>query len=80
MAAALAENLANLEIIRQSLPADVCEQIVTAILGARRVLIAGFGTSGYLSGMLAHGLELHYKAQSPAGVAAPRTGRARCSS
>lgn len=75
MAAALADNVANLESIRQSLPADVCEQIVTAILGARRVLVAGFGTSGYLAGMLAHGLELHCtQVQSLAGVGGPAHG------
>ena len=75
MAASLADNQANIETIRQSLPADVCEQIVTAILGARRVLVAGFGTSGYLAGMLAHGLELHCAhVQSLAGVGGPAHG------
>lgn len=75
MAASLADNQANIETIRQSLPADVCEQIVTAILGARRVLVAGFGTSGYLAGMLAHGLELHCShVQSLAGVGGPAHG------
>ena len=75
MAAALADNVANLETIRESLPADVCEQIVTALLGARRVLVAGFGTSGYLAGMLAHGLELHCtQVQSLAGVGGPSHG------
>ncbi|MDR1662446.1 MAG: MurR/RpiR family transcriptional regulator [Azoarcus sp.] len=59
MAASLSDNLANLETIRQSLPADVCEQAVAALLGARRVLTVGFGDSGYLAGMLAHGLELY---------------------
>ena len=75
MAAVLADNVANLESIRQGLPADVCEQIVAAILGARRVLVAGFGTSGYLAGMLTHGLELHCaQAQSLAGVGGPSHG------
>ena len=69
MAAALADQAANLEAIRQSLPAEVCEKIVTAMIGARRVLVAGFGTSGYLAGMLAHGLELHCNfVQSLAGI------------
>jgi len=69
MAVSIADNLANLKTIRESLPADVCEQIVTTILGARRVLVAGFGTSGYLAGMLTHGLELHCaQVQSLAGV------------
>ena len=75
MAASLADNIANLEVIRQSLPGDVCEQIVDAILGARRVLVAGFGTSGYLAGMLAHGLELHCAhVQSLAGIGGPAHG------
>lgn len=75
MAASLADNVANLETIRESLPADVCEQIVTDLLGARRVLVAGFGTSGYLAGMLAHGLELHCSfVQSLAGIGGPSHG------
>lgn len=69
MAAALADTATNLEEIRQSLPAEVCEQIVAAILGARRVLVAGFGTSGYLAGMLTHGLELYcHNIHSLAGI------------
>ncbi|MDR2614168.1 MAG: MurR/RpiR family transcriptional regulator [Candidatus Accumulibacter sp.] len=69
MAASLSDNLDNLEAIRQSLPADACEQAVAAILGARRVLIVGFGDSGYLAGMLAHGLELYRpQVQSLAGI------------
>ena len=75
MAASLADTAANLETLRASLPAEVCEQIVTTILGARRVLAAGFGTSGYLAGMLAHGLELHCNhVQSLAGVGGPSHG------
>ena len=75
MAASLSDTLANLETVRASLPAGMCEQIVAAILGARRVLVAGFGTSGYLAGMLAHGLELHCaQAQSLAGVGGPAHG------
>lgn len=69
MAASLMDTLNNVEAIRQGLPADVCEQIVNAILGARRVLVAGFGTSAYLAGMLMHGLELHCnQVQSLAGI------------
>ena len=72
MAASLQENQANLESIRTSLPADRCEQIVRAILGAKRVLVAGFGVSGYLAGILAHGLELYCNhAQSLADIGGP---------
>lgn len=59
MSASLQDNQNNLEAIRASLPPSTCEQAVSAILGARRVLVSGFGNSGYLAGMLAHGLELH---------------------
>jgi DNA-binding MurR/RpiR family transcriptional regulator len=59
MAASLQDNQNNLETIRASLSADTCEQAVNAILNAKRVLVSGFGNSGYLAGMLAHGLELY---------------------
>ncbi|MDR2451045.1 MAG: MurR/RpiR family transcriptional regulator [Candidatus Accumulibacter sp.] len=75
MAASLSDALANLESIRQGLPADTCEHVVTAILDARQVLVAGFGDSGYLAGMLAHGLELYCpQARSLAGVGGPSHG------
>lgn len=59
MAASLQDNQNNLEMIRTSLPVETCEQIVRTILNAKRLLVAGFGNSGYLAGMLAHGLELY---------------------
>jgi len=69
MAAALQDNQNNLERIRASLQASTCEEIVHAILAARRLLVAGFGNSGYLAGMLAHGLELYCNhAQSLADI------------
>lgn len=75
MAAALSDSLANLEAIQRSLPTETCEQIVAAILGARRVLVVGFGASAYLAGMLAHGLELHCaQVQSLAGIGGPAHG------
>ncbi|MDR1934170.1 MAG: MurR/RpiR family transcriptional regulator [Candidatus Accumulibacter sp.] len=75
MAASVADNLANLEAIRQSLPTEACDQIVAAILGARRVLVVGFGDSGYLAGMLAHGLDLYCpQVQSLAGIGGPAHG------
>lgn len=75
MAAALQDTQNNLEATRNSLPAANCEQIVHAILDARRVLVAGFGNSGYLAGMLAHGLELYCShAQSLADIG----GSAHC--
>ncbi len=75
MNAALADNLSNLEAIQRSLPAETCAGIVDEILGAHKVLVAGFGTSGYLAGMLAHGLELHCNhVQSLAGIGGPAHG------
>jgi DNA-binding MurR/RpiR family transcriptional regulator len=68
MAASLQDNQNNLEVVRASLPAETCDAIVRAILGARRLLVAGFGNSGYLAGMLAHGLELYCNAQSLADI------------
>ena len=59
MAAALQDAQGNLEALRTTLPADTCEEIVRTILSGKRVLVAGFGNSGYLAGMLAHGLELY---------------------
>jgi DNA-binding MurR/RpiR family transcriptional regulator len=59
MAASLQDNQNNLETIRASLSEETCEQVVNAILNAKRVLVSGFGNSGYLAGMLAHGLELY---------------------
>ncbi len=59
MAASLQDNQNNIDTIRTSLPAETCEQIVGAILGARRILVAGNGNSAYLASLLAHGLNLH---------------------
>jgi DNA-binding MurR/RpiR family transcriptional regulator len=58
-AASLDDAAANLEATRRALDADACERAVSAILAAERVYIAGFGASGYLSGLLQHGLEMH---------------------
>jgi DNA-binding MurR/RpiR family transcriptional regulator len=57
MLAALQEDQRNLEATRQSLSGDVCTQAVDLILAARRVLVLGFGASGYLAGLLQHGLD-----------------------
>lgn len=69
MSASLQDNQNNLEAIRTSLSAETCEQAVSAILNARRLLVSGFGNSGYLAGMLAHGLEMYCNhVQSLAGI------------
>jgi DNA-binding MurR/RpiR family transcriptional regulator len=51
-AAALAESQRNIELTRQALDAQSCEQAVQAILGAQRIYIAGFGGSAWLGGLL----------------------------
>ncbi|MDB5893174.1 MAG: transcriptional regulator [Rhodoferax sp.] len=57
MLAALQEDQQNLEATRQSLSGEVCTRAVDLILAARRVLVLGFGSSGYLAGLLQHGLD-----------------------
>ncbi|MDR2787968.1 MAG: MurR/RpiR family transcriptional regulator [Candidatus Accumulibacter sp.] len=75
MAASLSDTLTNLEAIRQGLSTDTCEHIVTAILDAHQVLVAGFGDGGYLAGMMAHGLELYCpQVRSLAGLGGPSHG------
>ena len=75
VAASLQDNQNNLEAIRSSLSGDTFEQAVNAILSAKRLLVAGFGNSGYLAGLLAHGLELNcHHVQSLANIG----GAAHC--
>ena len=59
IAAALEDGARNLDATRRALDADACERAVDAILGAERVYIMGFGASGFLAGLLQHGLEMH---------------------
>jgi len=42
----LYEDQRNVELTRMSLNADECEKAVAAVLGARRIFIVGFGSSG----------------------------------
>ncbi|WP_354682339.1 MurR/RpiR family transcriptional regulator [Cupriavidus necator] len=58
-AASLEDAAANAEATRRNLDAQTCERAVSAILGAQRVYVAGFGASGFLAGLLQHGLEMH---------------------
>lgn len=58
-AAALDDGARNLEATRRALDADSCERAVAAILAAERVYVMGFGASGFLAGLLQHGLEMH---------------------
>jgi len=56
-ASALAQAQRNIELTRQSLDAQSCEQAVAAILKARRIYIAGFGSSSWLGGLLQRSLD-----------------------
>ncbi|WP_454764133.1 MurR/RpiR family transcriptional regulator [Cupriavidus campinensis] len=58
-AAALDDGARNLEATRRALDPDACERAVAAILEAERVYVMGFGASGFLAGLLQHGLEMH---------------------
>ncbi len=58
-AASLNEDIGNLEATRRMLDPAACERAVDAILGAPRIYVVGFGASGYLAGLLRHGLDLY---------------------
>ncbi|WP_020204580.1 MULTISPECIES: MurR/RpiR family transcriptional regulator [Cupriavidus] len=58
IAASLDEDVRNLEATRRGLDAESCERAVEAILSAERVFVVGFGASGFLAGLLQHGLDL----------------------
>lgn len=58
-AAALQENQRNIDLTRQSLDADSCQQAVKAILSAKRIYIVGFGASSWLGGLLQRNLDLY---------------------
>ncbi|GAB3626543.1 transcriptional regulator [Pandoraea terrae] len=57
IANSLTQAIQNLEWTRRALDAGTCERAVEAILGARRIYILGLGASGYLAGLLHHGLD-----------------------
>jgi DNA-binding MurR/RpiR family transcriptional regulator len=58
-AASLEDGIRNLEATRRALDPEACERAVSAILEAERVYVMGFGASGFLAGLLQHGLEMH---------------------
>ena len=57
-AASLEEDVRNLEASRRALDAETCERAVEAILAAERIFVVGFGASGFLAGLLQHGLDM----------------------
>jgi len=67
-AATLREDIHNAGQTLRALDGAACERAVAAILAARRVFIVGFGSSGFLAGLLQRGLAMHvHAAQSLAG-------------
>jgi DNA-binding MurR/RpiR family transcriptional regulator len=58
-AASLYEDQRNFELTRQTLGAQQCEKAVEAVLRARRIFVLGFGSSGYLAGLLQRNLAVH---------------------
>ncbi|AZG14277.1 MULTISPECIES: MurR/RpiR family transcriptional regulator [Cupriavidus] len=58
-AASLEDGARNLESTRRNLDPESIERAVDAILQAERVYVMGFGASGYLAGLMQHGLEMH---------------------
>lgn len=59
LANALIQTAANVALTCQTLDAAQCERAVAAILGARRIVIAGFGSSAWLAGLLHRKLDLY---------------------
>jgi len=57
-AASLEADMRNLEATRRTLDAEACERAVQAIVGAERIFVVGFGASGFLAGLLQHGLDM----------------------
>lgn len=55
--AALSATRQNIERTHQSLDAQSCMQAVSAILGANRIYIVGYGASSWLSGLLMRNLQ-----------------------
>lgn len=58
-AASLYEDQRNAEATRLALSPEACDQAVTTILDAPRIFVVGFGSSGFLAGLLQRGLSLH---------------------
>jgi DNA-binding MurR/RpiR family transcriptional regulator len=58
-AASLYEDQCNFERTRMSLSVEQCENAVQAVLVAQRIFIIGFGSSGFLGGLLQRDLSLH---------------------
>jgi len=71
-AATLQEDIHNAQRSLQALDGQACERAVAGILAAGRVAIIGFGSSGFLAGLLQRNLCMHVRAAEslagPGGV------------
>lgn len=52
----LQEDINNLEATRHKINPEVCEKVVQLILDAEHIYIIGYGASGFLGGLMGHGL------------------------
>jgi DNA-binding MurR/RpiR family transcriptional regulator len=76
--AAFTQAVANLERTRARLERPQLEAAVDAILAARRIFILGAGASGFLAGLMEHGLSVcHDHVQSLAMVGGPTNAARR---
>lgn len=72
MTGLLNEDINNLEATRRSLVPELCTQAVKMITKAERIFIVGYGASGFLAGLMAHGLEPYCQTiQCPIGAGGP---------
>jgi DNA-binding MurR/RpiR family transcriptional regulator len=82
-AASLYEDQRNFELTCRTLSTHQCDKAVRAVLRARRIFVVGFGSSGYLAGLLQRNLAVHcdmvYSLATSGGVseAARQTTRLR---
>lgn len=80
-AASLYEDQRNFERTRMALSAEQCEKAVQAVLDAKRIFIIGFGSSGFLAGLLHRNLIVHcdtvQSLATPGGVSAAARQAAR---
>lgn len=59
MARSLDEDQRNLQLTREGLQEQACEQAVDLILAARRINTLGYGASAYLAGLMHHELDAY---------------------
>lgn len=71
MAAAMENDMRNLEATRRALVPEHCDMAVDLILKADRIYVLGFGSSAYLAGIMAHALEPYCRTVMSATIGGP---------